>query len=61
MSRHHDVKRYPGFGLLTIVFFVWLYLPLLVVVIYSFNANRIAGVWTGFSLDWYVAALNNGP
>lgn len=61
MSRHHDVKRYPGFGLLTIIFFVWLYLPLLVVVIYSFNANRIAGVWTGFSLDWYVAALNNGP
>ncbi|WP_283178574.1 ABC transporter permease [Gemmobacter sp. 24YEA27] len=61
MSRHHDVKRYPGFGLLTIVFFVWLYLPLLVVVVYSFNANRIAGVWTGFSLDWYVAALNNGP
>lgn len=61
MSRHHDVKRYPGFGLLTLVFFLWLYLPLLVVVIYSFNANRIAGVWTGFTLDWYVSALNNVP
>ncbi len=59
MSRNHDVKSYPGFGWLTIVFFVWLYLPLLVVVIYSFNANRIAGVWTGFSLDWYVSALKN--
>ena len=59
MSRQHDVKRYPGFGWLTLVFFVWLYLPLVVVVIYSFNANRIAGVWTGFSLDWYVSALNN--
>ena len=59
MSRYHDVKRYPGFGWLTLVFFVWLYLPLLVVVIYSFNANRIAGVWTGFSLDWYASALEN--
>ncbi|NPD16277.1 ABC transporter permease [Xinfangfangia sp. D13-10-4-6] len=61
MSRQHDVKRYPGFGWLTIVFFAWLYLPLLVVVVYSFNANRIAGVWTGFSLDWYAAALKNVP
>ena len=59
MSRRHDVKRYPGFGLLSLVFFVWLYLPLLVVVIYSFNANRIAGVWTGFTFDWYRSALSN--
>lgn len=59
MSARHDVKRYPGLGLLSAFFFVYLYAPLAVVVIYSFNANRVAGVWTEFSLRWYGSALNN--
>ncbi|MCW0002339.1 ABC transporter permease [Pararhizobium sp. YC-54] len=59
MSTGHDVKRYPGLGPLTGLFFLYLYAPLAVVVIYSFNANRIAGVWTHFSLQWYSSALNN--
>ncbi len=59
MSTRHDVKRYPGLGPLTVLFFAYLYAPLAVVVIYSFNANRIAGVWTHFSLQWYASALNN--
>ncbi|WPE19285.1 ABC transporter permease [Shinella zoogloeoides] len=37
----------------------YLYAPLAVIVVYSFNANRVAGVWTGFSLKWYGSALNN--
>lgn len=59
MSTRHDVKRYPGLGPLTAFFFLYLYAPLAVIVIYSFNANRVAGVWTGFSLKWYGSALNN--
>jgi len=59
MSTTHDVKRYPGLGLLTSLFFVYLYAPLAVIVVYSFNANRIAGVWTEFSLQWYASALEN--
>ena len=59
MSTTHDVKRYPGLGPLTALFFVYLYAPLAVVVVYSFNANKIAGVWTHFSLQWYSSALNN--
>ena len=59
MSIRHDVKRYPGLGPLTIFFFLYLYVPLAVIVVYSFNANRVAGVWTGFSLKWYGSALNN--
>ena len=59
MSIRHDVKRYPGLGPLTILFFLYLYVPLAVIVVYSFNANRVAGVWTGFSLKWYGSALNN--
>ncbi|MCT7663234.1 ABC transporter permease [Shinella kummerowiae] len=59
MSTRHDVKRYPGLGPLTALFFVYLYAPLAVIVVYSFNANRVAGVWTGFSLQWYGSALHN--
>ena len=59
MSVLHDVKRYPGLGPLTVMFFVYLYAPLAVIVVYSFNANRIAGIWTHFSFQWYGAALNN--
>ncbi|UXU76666.1 MULTISPECIES: ABC transporter permease [unclassified Paracoccus (in: a-proteobacteria)] len=32
-----------------------------VVIAYSFNENRIAGVWTRFSFKWYGAALNHAP
>lgn len=59
MGIRHDVRRYPGLGPLTAVFFVYLYAPLAVIVVYSFNANRVAGVWRGFSVQWYVSALNN--
>ena len=32
---------------------VFLYLPLLVVIVYSFNASRLVSVWTGLSAQWY--------
>ncbi|MCA9964533.1 MAG: ABC transporter permease [Anaerolineales bacterium] len=38
---------------LSIGIFVFLYLPILILIIYSFNENKIVGVWTGFSLNWY--------
>lgn len=54
-----NVRRYPGFGLFSLIFFVYLYLPIAVVVFYSFNANRIVSNWGGFSLHWYTTALSN--
>ena len=33
--------------------FAFLYLPILILIIYSFNANQVVGVWTGFSFRWY--------
>ncbi|HPT82416.1 MAG TPA: ABC transporter permease [Limnochordia bacterium] len=35
------------------LFFVLLYLPVLSVVLYSFNASSSTAQWTGWSLDWY--------
>ncbi|UVK47139.1 ABC transporter permease [Mesorhizobium sp. AR07] len=59
MNADNDVRRYPGFGLFSAIFFAYLYLPIAVVVFYSFNANRIVSNWGGFSLNWYATALSN--
>jgi len=59
MNAPHDVRRYPGAGLVTAAFFVWLYAPIAVVIWFSFNENRLVSVWSGFSTRWYAAALEN--
>lgn len=35
--------------------FAFLYLPILILIIYSFNASRLVTVWGGFSTQWYQA------
>ncbi len=39
--------------------FLFLYLPLLVVIVYSFNESKLASVWSGFSFRWYSALVND--
>jgi putrescine transport system permease protein len=39
--------------------FVFLYLPIVILVIYSFNASRLVTVWGGWSLRWYVEFFND--
>ena len=39
--------------------FVFLYLPMLVLVIYSFNESKLVTVWAGFSTKWYGELLSN--
>ena len=37
----------------------FLYLPILILVIYSFNASRLVTVWGGWSVRWYVEFFND--
>jgi putrescine transport system permease protein len=37
----------------------FLYLPITILVIYSFNASRLVGVWGGWSTRWYAALLDD--
>jgi len=39
--------------------YAFLYVPLLMVVLYSFNASRLVTVWGGFSLRWYGELFQN--
>ena len=37
----------------------FLYLPLLILALYSFNESRINAVWSGFTLNWYMSLFKN--
>ena len=38
---------------------IFLYLPIMTLVVYSFNASKMVTVWTEFSLKWYNALFHN--
>jgi spermidine/putrescine transport system permease protein len=57
--RNFDVTRLPGFTTVALVAFAALYLPIVTLVVYSFNANRSVMQWGGFSLAWYGSAWHN--
>ncbi len=38
---------------------IFLYLPIMTLVVYSFNESKMVTVWTKFSLKWYRALMNN--
>ena len=59
MRKGLDLKRYPGFRGITWACMLFLYGPIIVIAIYSFNEIRSITVWGGFSLDWYVKVFNN--
>ena len=42
-----------------VVGFAFLYVPILLLVLYSFNASRLVTVWGGFSTRWYGELLGN--
>jgi spermidine/putrescine transport system permease protein len=58
-EKGYSVRRLPGFGVVALFTFVMLYLPILILVFYSFNAGPSQSVWEGFSLHWYEAAFQN--
>lgn len=58
-NRNFSVRRLPGFGAIAVFTFVMLYLPIVILVVFSFNSGLSQARWEGFSLQWYEAAINN--
>lgn len=49
------MRKFGPFSILALTLgFAFLYLPMLVLITYSFNASRLVTVWAGFSTKWYV-------
>lgn len=53
--------RKPSLFLFSMLSFglAFLYIPIFVVIAYSFNDSRLATIWGGFSTRWYTALLDN--
>jgi len=54
-------RRSGGLFRLSALFFgfAFLYLPIALLVLYSFNGSRLVTVWGGFSIRWYGALIDN--
>ncbi len=39
--------------------YIFLYLPIFVLVVFSFNKSKLNATFTGFTLDWYKNLINN--
>ena len=53
------MKRF-GFSKFMLIFGLsFIYLPMLILVIYSFNASKLVTVWGGWSVKWYAGLLDN--
>ena len=47
-------------GLFTLFMFFYMYLPILVLGVYSFNDSAYSARWEGFSLQWYAQLFSDG-
>lgn len=54
------MKRFSWFNATSLTLgFAFLYLPMIILVIYSFNESRLVTVWAGFSTKWYGELMQN--
>ena len=54
------MKRRSIFLISCLLFgYAFLYIPIFMVIVHSFNDSRISSVWTGFSFRWYIELFNN--
>ena len=50
----------PDFSTVMLILgLIFLYLPMFILVFYSFNASRLVTVWAGFSTQWYVELVQD--
>lgn len=54
------MTRLSPFNIVSLTFgFAFLYLPILILVVFSFNESKLVTVWAGFSTKWYGELLQN--
>ncbi|MXU65677.1 ABC transporter permease [Oceanomicrobium pacificus] len=58
-AKAFDLRRQPGFAAAAWACIIFLYAPIVVLIVFSFNDNRSVVRWTEFSLRWYTEAFAN--
>jgi spermidine/putrescine transport system permease protein len=59
MAERFAVNRLPGFTTIAMLAFLALYIPIITLVFFSFNAGKTVMDFNGFSLQWYAVAWGN--
>ncbi len=53
------MKRFSFSNLMLVLGLLFIYMPMVILVIYSFNASKLVTVWGGWSVKWYVGLVDN--
>jgi putrescine transport system permease protein len=54
------MNRWSRFNIISVALgFAFLYLPIVLLVVFSFNASKLVTVWAGFSTQWYAQLFRN--
>jgi spermidine/putrescine transport system permease protein len=59
MASRFDIRQQTGFTTIAMICFFALYLPIVTLVVYAFNAGSSIAIWEGVSLRWFYQAWNN--
>lgn len=52
-------KKNIGSLIYTLFIYIFLYLPIIVLIVFSFNKSKLNSVWTGFTFKWYGSLFHN--
>jgi spermidine/putrescine transport system permease protein len=56
----HSAKLSPPWqAIVTLIMYAFMYMPILILAFYSFNASRFSAKWEGFSFRWYISLFND--
>lgn len=54
------MRKLSFFNVVSLTFgFAFLYIPMVILVVYSFNSSKLVTIWAGFSTQWYGELLQN--
>ena len=52
-------RHLTALWIVSILVYAFLYMPLIIVVVFSFNDSKLNAEWVGFTLHWYKALFND--
>ncbi|MBD2809289.1 ABC transporter permease, partial [Francisella tularensis] len=53
------MKRFSFSKIMLILGLIFLYIPLIILVVFSFSNSEIINLWGGFSFDWYYEVIHD--
>lgn len=52
-------KSHPLLGIHSLLVMIFIYVPIAIIIVYSFNSSRLAADWSGFTFEWYTSLFSN--